>query len=268
MGTSLTGVGRRALGWASSALRSAGGGVTVLGYHLAGGKTGAPVDLRTEVLERQLDELAADGRVTSLDAALDALNSGAADQQHSVVVTFDDAFRNFFEIAWPLLEERHLPAVLYVPVGFIDGTSPAPLTGARELPPMSWSQVREVARSELITVGSHSVSHPDLRHLEPEACRDELRRSRERLETEIGEPVTSFCYPRALWSAEVRGLVAEVYESAVAAGGRRNRAGSYDRYRISRFPLRRDMPETLAPVLANEIWLPEWMAARWRRLVS
>lgn len=247
-------------------LPAAAGGVTVLVYHLAGAKTSAPVDLPARIFRSQLDELAAGGLVVTLPDALDSLATGEAETEHRIVLTFDDAFCNFFEVAWPLLAERELPAVLYVPVGFLDGSHPAPLEGAEHLPPMSWEQIREVVASGLVTIGSHSVSHPDLRRLSEPDCRVELVRSRQRLEDETGGVVTSFCYPRALWSPGVRALAAEFYDSAVAAGGRRNRSADFDRLGISRLPLRRDMPAALGGVLDKSIWLEEWTASGLRRL--
>ncbi len=238
----------------------------MLAYHLAGAETGAAVDLPAEAFREQLDELAASGRVISLAAAVELLERRQAAQDQKIVLTFDDAFRNFYEIAWPLLAERGLPAELYVPVGFIDGTAPAPLTGAEQLPAMTWDQIREVSTAGLVAVGSHTMSHPDLRTLAAADCRSELESSRERLEDEIGRSVPSFCYPKGLWSASVRDLVAERFESAVAAGGRRNRPGEFDRFSISRLPLRSDMPRSLSPILEKGIWLEEWAASGLRRL--
>lgn len=247
-------------------LPAASGGVTILAYHLAGAGTSAPVDLPADTFRAQLDEIAAGGGALPLARALELLSSGGGGP-HRIVLTFDDAFGNFFEVAWPLLRERRLPAVLYVPVGFVDGSAPAPLAGAEHLPAMSWDEIREVAASGLVTIGSHSSSHRDLRRLSERACREELAGSRRRLEREIGVSVTSFCYPRALWSPSVRALVAEVYDSAVVAGGRRNRPRGFDRHRLSRLPLRRDMPASLAPMLDRPVWLEEWAAAGLRRLV-
>ncbi len=248
------------------ALPAATGGITILAYHLVGAGTKAAVDLPADAFRTQLDELAASGRALPLSRALERLAAGRRDRDHRIALTFDDAFRNFYEVAWPLLRERRLPAVLYVPVGFVDGSAPAPLAGAEHLPAMSWEQIREVAASGLVTIGSHSSSHPDLRRLSDRVCREELDGSRRRLERETGNAVTSFCYPRALWSPRVKALAAQTYDSAVAAGGRRNRPGHFDRYRLSRLPLRRDMPWSLTPMLESSVWLEEWAAAGLRRL--
>ena len=38
----------------------------------------------------------------------------------SVLVTFDDAYQDFQEFAWPILQRLKMPAVLFVPTGFPD----------------------------------------------------------------------------------------------------------------------------------------------------
>ncbi len=266
MGSAVERFGRGLLRGLHRALPRASGGVTVLAYHLAGAGTGSVVDLPAELFARQLDELAESGRVVPLAHALERLAGNGGEERHRIVLTFDDAFGNFFESVWPLLIERRLPAVLYVPVAFVDGGSPSPLAGAERLKPMTWDQIREVAASGSIAIGSHSLSHPDLRRLPEAECRRELELSRRRLEEETGAEVASFCYPRALWSPTAHRLAAELYDSAVAAGGRRNRPGRFDRHRISRLPLRRDMPPSLERVLAKSVWLEEWAASGLRRL--
>lgn len=50
----------------------------------------------------------------------------AAEGQHelparAVAVTFDDAYVNFAEVAWPVLKRHGVPVTLFVPTGFPDG---------------------------------------------------------------------------------------------------------------------------------------------------
>lgn len=72
----------------------------------------------------------------------------------------------------------------------------AEIVGA-ELPTdlmMNASEVRAAYRSGL-EIGAHTVNHPILARLEPEAAEDEIRQSRHQLQEIIGGPVTSFAYP-------------------------------------------------------------------------
>lgn len=258
---------RRGLRALNSLLPDGRGGLTVLAYHLVGGGTEAVVDLPLELFRSQLDDLERCGRVVQLDHGLKSLGLRPTDDEHLIALTFDDAFGNFYDTIWPELRDRSLAATLYVPVGFVAGTSPSPLQGAETLPPMSWSEIVEVASSGLVALGSHTLTHPDLRRLSGPDCRRELAESRRLLAERSGQPVRSFCYPKALWSRSVRSLVAEIYDSGVVGGGGRNRAATLDPHLVRRLPIRRDGPASLAELLHKEIWLEEWAAARVRRLL-
>jgi peptidoglycan/xylan/chitin deacetylase (PgdA/CDA1 family) len=241
-----------------------GRGVTVLAYHLVGAGTGGAVDLDDDVFRRQVEELAAKAEVVPLRSLGEAAAASPAGRP-CVALTFDDAYANFFSRAWPLLAERRLPATLFVPVGFVEGTHPAPIRGTGRLPPARWEEIAEAAAGGLLEVGSHSWSHPDLRRLDDAALDRELAGSRRRLEERLGVRVDSFCYPRALWDRRVERRVAAHYARAVVGGGRRWRPPQSP-WRIQRVSLRRDGPASLAPVVAAPLWLEEWAADRARRL--
>ncbi len=164
-----------------------------------------------------------------------------------------------------MLAQRGLPATLFVPVGFVAGEEPAPITGTGHLRAASWSELGALAEAG-VEIGSHSWSHAELPSLPDGRLRDELARSRARLEEELHRPVTSFCYPRAIWSPRVESRVAETYTLATVAGGRRLTRRTLHPHRLPRVPVRRDGPASLRPLLAAPVWLEEWIADRVRRL--
>lgn len=246
-------------------------GFHVLAYHLVGAGTGSPVDLPLATFRRQMEELAASGRVIALDEAGESGDAGDADQGPSVVVTFDDAYRSFRTHAFPVLSDLALPVTLYVPTGFVSRETPGPLAGARDLPALDWSELAELEASGLVTVGSHTHTHPDLDTLaraDAGAARAELAHSKELLEERLDRPVEHFAYPRARASAAAEREVRALYRSAVVAGGRVNQPHRFDPYRISRVPVRRDMPESLKPLLSRSLVLEEALAAAARGLRS
>lgn len=60
---------------------------------------------------------------------------------------------------------------------------------------LNWDNLCELARDPLVTIGAHTVSHPDLSALSAEQACAEMRDSREQIEARIGIPVVHFCYP-------------------------------------------------------------------------
>jgi len=109
-----------------------------------------------------------------------------------VVLTFDDGFRDFRIAAWPVLEELNYPATVFVITGLVDQARLSFL--GREL--MTWEEIREL-RQAGVTFGSHTATHSKLVELPPERVETELRESKLRLEDQLGEPISAFCFPYA-----------------------------------------------------------------------
>lgn len=112
-------------------------------------------------------------------------------------LTFDDALQSFARNALPIIEEYRLPAAVFVPSGWL-GKKPA------------WAVLNEEAgiaesvlgaeqisalNKNLVTIGSHSVSHPFFPKLTNEDARIEISRSKTDLEQIAGSPVEVFSFP-------------------------------------------------------------------------
>jgi len=66
----------------------------------------------------QLDALHDHAEPVTGRAVLAALDGGVALPRRAVWITFDDAYRSFRDVAWPVLEGRGLAATLFVPTAF------------------------------------------------------------------------------------------------------------------------------------------------------
>jgi peptidoglycan/xylan/chitin deacetylase (PgdA/CDA1 family) len=60
---------------------------------------------------------------------------------------------------------------------------------------MTWDEIREMNQSPLATIGAHTLNHYNLLKLPESDARREITRSRERIETELGESIVHFAYP-------------------------------------------------------------------------
>jgi peptidoglycan/xylan/chitin deacetylase (PgdA/CDA1 family) len=256
---------RSLLAAAQRVVPRAQGGISVLAYHLVGAGTTSPVDLDVEVFTEQLSFLRAECEVLSLSDALAGVpTSKRRGGRPSVVLTFDDAYANFASVVLPLLVRFALPATLYVPVGFIQGSAPCPIRRT-SLPPCTWDELKQLSTAG-IEVGSHSMRHVNLARATADEVDRELKESRAILEDRLGVAVTSFCYPQAKWSAFVAQRARAYYSSAVIAGGRRMSFRT-DRARIPRFPVRRDLKDFPAMV-RSRMWLPEVAADTVRQWIA
>jgi peptidoglycan/xylan/chitin deacetylase (PgdA/CDA1 family) len=137
--------------------------------------------------------------------------------ERPVVITFDDAFRDFRETALGALLDHGFPATLYVPTSYVGATSRwLAREGEATRPMLTWSALEEVARAG-IEVGSHTQTHPQLDLLPMAAVETQLLESKHELEQRLQSSVTTFAYPFGYWSRPVRQLVEQAgYSSACA----------------------------------------------------
>jgi len=64
---------------------------------------------------------------------------------------------------------------------------------------LSWAELKELAGSGLVDIGSHSRTHAILNTIDAERSWDEVYGSRQELERRLGVEVASFCYPNGLF---------------------------------------------------------------------
>jgi len=70
---------------------------------------------------RQIHFLSENYSLLSLDDLLSALGPGRALPPRSVMVTFDDGYRDFLDNAWPVLQHWQIPATLFVATDYLAG---------------------------------------------------------------------------------------------------------------------------------------------------
>ncbi|HVN94911.1 MAG TPA: polysaccharide deacetylase family protein [Syntrophorhabdaceae bacterium] len=60
---------------------------------------------------------------------------------------------------------------------------------------LSWSEIKEMYESRLVSFGAHTVSHPILTRIPPEKTRYEIEIPKLQIEQQLGEEVRFFAYP-------------------------------------------------------------------------
>ena len=100
--------------------------VRILTYHRvidpADGSVGHPglVSATPAAFERQIRYLERHHDIVSAPSVLAALRGGSRLPARPVLITFDDAYVDFGEVAWPILRRRGHPATLFVPTAYPD----------------------------------------------------------------------------------------------------------------------------------------------------
>ncbi len=124
------------------------------------------VGVTTDKFVAQLSWLARNGyRFISVDDLLAAHDGRRALPDKAVLLTFDDGYESFYTRVFPILEAFHAPAIIGLVGAWMAGKpGETVIYGDRPVPRelfMTWDQVREVARSGLVEIASHS---DDLHH--------------------------------------------------------------------------------------------------------
>lgn len=123
--------------------------------------------------------------------------------ERNVAVTFDDGFRSVVDNAVPELAKRGIPFTIFVPSGCL-GERPSWI-GSPEHP--SWNEtvlsadeLRALAGHPLATVGSHSITHPNLARVDRERAGRELVESKHALQQSSGAAIDLFSFPHGAHS--------------------------------------------------------------------
>jgi peptidoglycan/xylan/chitin deacetylase (PgdA/CDA1 family) len=220
------------------------GGVVILAYHQVGAPRSAEVNLPTSLFAEQIAMLAERADVATLDGAVDRLATAAGavnGERHTaasgvqVVVTFDDGTADFVDHALPVLVDHGVAVTLYVATDFVESARSFWDDGTV----LSWAALRDAIATGLVTIGSHTHTHALLDRQSPAAAAAELDRSVELIRDRLGVDAAHFAYPKALppSSPFVEQEVRTRFRSAAVAGGRINRWGAADPWRLGRSPV-------------------------------
>jgi len=116
-----------------------------------------------------------------------------------LLLTIDDAFESFYLNAWPILKNKRIPFILFV--------------STREIGKygyMTWKNIKEVATSDLVTIGNHSHTHEYLIDWGDDKIKSDLMTSIQIFKKELGYSPKIFSYPFGEYSVNLKKIVANL----------------------------------------------------------
>ncbi|KJL93490.1 poly-beta-1,6-N-acetyl-D-glucosamine N-deacetylase PgaB [Enterobacter chengduensis] len=123
------------------------------------------LSVRTSALNEQISWLLHNGyHAISVQDILDAHDGKKTLPPKAVLLSFDDGYSSFYTRVWPLLQAWNVPA-LWAPVGsWVDTPENQKVNFGGLMTPRdlfaTWDRVRELSRSPLVEIGSHTwASH-------------------------------------------------------------------------------------------------------------
>jgi peptidoglycan/xylan/chitin deacetylase (PgdA/CDA1 family) len=138
-----------------------------------------------------------------------------------------------------------------------------------EYAPCSWTELREMADSGLMEIGSHSATHAIFSSITEQESWQELSRSRAQIEEGMGRSVRCFCFPNGMPGdfrpSQVRQAQDAGYLCAVTAQFGMLRPGG-DRYQIPRIGMtRKSSRAEIGKVLDGFAYYQGRFGVRWSR---
>lgn len=163
------------------------------------------LNITPATFEAQVETLKSAGYTFITPNQIPKIESGRLKVEKPIIISFDDGYRDFYTDVFPIFKKHNIRAVAYVNPGLLD-----------KLNYMYWDQVKEIAKSGLVEIGSHGMSHRSLPSIDPKSAEWEITESKSTLEQELGIEVTSFAFPYGHYNDQVIELVKSAgYTSAI-----------------------------------------------------
>lgn len=198
---------RKAIGGNKKLQEFTGMPVSILMYHSIGeGKTKFSVS--EESFENQMKYLKDNGyQVFSLKEVLQAFKNRELLPDKSVVITFDDGYKNFF-LAHDILKKYHFSATLFIPTKFIGKSRSWENDDTNTTFEMLSHQDLKELIDQGVDIQAHGHTHQVLTQLSSDVIREEILQSKKILE-DLGTEIYCFAYPSGDFSNEVQRILKE-----------------------------------------------------------
>ena len=152
-------------------------------------------------------------------------NFNVPKQQKKILLTIDDAFQSFYDVAWPYLKENKIPFILFV------STEPVGNNGY-----MTWDQIKEIDKENFAIIGHHSHSHEYLIEKSNQDFINDIITANKIFNKNIGYIPELFSYPFGEYSEFMRNYISNNFTFAFG-----QHSGVIDlnkeKFQLPRFPI-------------------------------
>lgn len=165
-----------------------------------------------KMFESQIKYLSENKKVVSLDKIL----SGPKNARNQVALTFDDGYQNWHRNVLPICQKYGVTGTIFL-LGRPECANREELKN--KLPLLKRSEILDFVKSGW-EIGSHTMTHSDLRSLTPEELDKEIAGSKKLLEKDLNVEIKYLAYPRGFYSADILNQVKRAgYKAAFTIDG-------------------------------------------------
>jgi poly-beta-1,6-N-acetyl-D-glucosamine N-deacetylase len=152
-------------------------------------------------------------------------------KQKKILLTIDDGFKSFYQVAWPFLKKKKIPFILFI------STEPVGNNGY-----MTWNEIKEIEDSNFAIIGHHSHSHKYLIEKSDQEFIEDIEQANIIFKEKIGYIPPIFSYPFGEYSEFMRKYISNNFKLAFG-----QHSGVIDtnkeKYQLPRFPINENYGE-------------------------
>lgn len=189
--------------------------IPILAYHSID-TSGSVISTTPEKFRSQMQYLAKDSfNVISLGEVTKCICEKRPFPPRSVAITFDDGYKNVYDVAYPLLKKFGFKATVFLVAGYCGRSNQwkGQPKGIPTLDLLDWDEIIEMANDGM-EFGAHTMSHPSLSGLTFEQAAREISDSKSTIQRCLDKDVLFFAYPYGHQSQEIKRLVKDEFYSA------------------------------------------------------
>jgi len=145
--------------------------------------------------------------------------------EKKILITIDDAFSSFYDVAWPYLKKENIPFILFVSTEFVGKNGY-----------MTWDQIKELEIESTAYIGNHSHAHNYLVDLKNEDFIIDINTSSAIFREMLGYNPIFFSYPFGEYSSLIKKYISKNFDFSFG-----QHSGvidvNKDRHELPRFPI-------------------------------
>tara|TARA_B100000035_G_scaffold310411_1_gene318178 strand:+ start:331 stop:1212 length:882 start_codon:yes stop_codon:yes gene_type:complete len=199
-------------------------GIVGLMYHRFNENKYPSTNIRMEIFKKQM-KIIRDSKYEFYDPNKLEKEFNIKKDKKKILISIDDAFRSFYDEAWPYLKENKIPFILFV------STQPVGKRGY-----MNWDEIREIEKSDFGNIGHHSHTHDYLINETLSAFIKDTEQASEIFLKELGYVPTIYSYPFGEYSKDMKNFISKKFKIAFG-----QHSGvidiNKDKYELPRFPI-------------------------------
>ena len=199
-------------------------GILSLMYHRFDENKYPSTNIRMSIFKQQI-EIIRNSKYNFYDPKDLKKNFHVVKINKKILITIDDAFSSFYEVAWPYLKKEKIPFILFVSTETIGKSGY-----------MTWSQIKELEKEKIAYIGNHSHTHGYLVDLKKKNFINDINTANKIFIKNLGYNPIFFSYPFGEYSQFIKEHIAKNFKFSFG-----QHSGvidvNKDPYELPRFPI-------------------------------